>query len=208
MILFHRIALASTLMLSLASLAACGDDGAGPQNEGEVITTVLLELTQAGGSTTNTFTWNDADGDGGNPPTIDTVQLLDGTSYAAVVRFQNRLEDPPEEITDEVRDEADAHQVFFTGSAIIGPASNVPAAPVTHAYDDTDANGLPIGLRNTLTARGGSGELTLTLRHMPPVNGTPVKTADTAAAVREGGFSAIGGATDVQVTFSLAVAVP
>lgn len=193
----------------LASLAACGgDDGTGP-SEQEVITTVRLELVPINGGSTVNVAWDDPDGDSGEPPMIDNVLLMFNTTYTATVRFQNALETPPEEITDEVRDESDEHQVFFTGTGVNGPASEHAGAPVTHAYTDMDANGLPIGLANTFTTGpGGDGQLTVTLRHLPPVNGTAVKTADLASEVRAGGFAAIGGENDANVTFEVSVLTP
>jgi hypothetical protein len=184
-------------------LAACGDDGGGG-NENEVITTVMLSFTPTGGGAAVTAEVDDPDGDGGQAPTVQPVNLTAG-AYTLAVRFQNRLEDPAEEITTEVMDESDQHQLFFTGTAVNGPASNVPAAPLTHAYADTDANGLPIGLSNTITAAAGTGNLIVTLRHMPPVNDQPVKTSTTAEMVKTGGFNAIGGSTDAQVTFPVTV---
>jgi hypothetical protein len=121
------------------------------------------------------------------------------------VKFENRLENPPEDITKEVQDEGDAHQVFFTGNAVNGPASNQTGAPVAHSYADTDAKGLPIGLANKVTAATGTGMLTVTLRHLPPVNNMAVKSATLADMVRSSGFSAIGGTTDAQVTFPVTV---
>jgi hypothetical protein len=53
-----------------------------------------------------------------------------------------------------------------------------------------------------------AGDLIVTLRHMPPLNGQPVKTADAAAMVKASGFSALGGENDAQVTFPVAIAVP
>ena len=44
-----------------------------------------------------------------------------------------------------------------------------------------------------------------TLRHMPPENDSPVKVEGLAEDVAEGGFEAIGGANDIQVTYSLTV---
>lgn len=192
--------------LALSLLAACGDDGHDhDHNENEVITTVVLELAPSGGGAPVIATFDDPDGDGGAPPTIDDLALVAGTTYTTTVRFQNRLEDPAEEITDEVRDESDQHQVFFTGTAVDGPASSHPGAPLTHSYADTDANGLPIGLTSTLVAAAGTGELTVTLRHLPPLNGTATKTAEIAADVAAGGFAAVPGSTDAQVTFSVSV---
>ena len=76
---------------------------------------------------------------------------------------------------------------------------------MTHAYDDADANGLPIGLLNTVVASSGGGELVVTLRHVPALGDSPVKSAELAATVRDNGFSAIGGTTDAQVTFPVQV---
>ena len=128
---------------------------------------------------------------------IDPINVTAGTTYTTGVRFQNVLETPPEDITVEVADESDQHQVFFTGTAI--------GAAVTHSYLDMDVNGLPIGLSNRIVAARGTGTLIVTLRHLPPVNGTAIKTADLAAQVQAGGFSAIGGSSDVQVTFMVTV---
>ena len=193
---------------SLAATAACSDDATTP-SEQEVITTVTLAFTPTGGGTTVTASYDDPDGDGGAAPTIDSIALVAGVTYDTTVRFQNKLETPAEEITDEIRDESDQHQLFFTGPVVDGPAANHPGAALVHAYADTDANLLPIGLANTFAVGGGTpGDLTVTLRHMPPVNGAAVKTAAAAMTVRDGGFAALSGETDAQVTFSVAIAVP
>lgn len=196
------------LPVALATFAAaCSDDG-GTTNAEEVINTITLTFTPAAG-TPVVAVWNDADGDGGAAPTIDSIGLQAGTTYTTTVRFQNTLETPAEEITDEVRDEGDQHQVFFTGPVVNGPASNQPAAALTHTYGDTDVGGLPIGLTNTIVVGSAAGgDLTLTLRHMPPVNGTAVKTAAAAMTVRDSGFTALGGENDAQVVFPVAIATP
>jgi hypothetical protein len=191
--------------LALVTLAACGGDDGVDVPDPELITTVRLHLVPQGGGTTVDVAFDDADGDGGNPPTIDPIVLVKEKLYTVTVQFQNALETPPEEITDEVRDEGEDHQVFFTGSGVNGPASDEPNAPLVHAYADTDSNGLPIGLENTFGTAEGTGQLTVTLRHLPPVNGTAVKTADLASQVKNAGFAAIGGENDVNVTFSVTV---
>jgi hypothetical protein len=189
-----------------ASLVACGDVGDGI-NPNELITTVALSFTPPGG-TAITATFDDPDGDGGNPPTIDPINLVADMTYTVMVSFQNRLENPPEEITDEVRDEGAEHQVFFTGTAVVGPATSNMTGALTHSYSDMDANLLPIGLVNVMTTALGNGQLTVTLRHMPPVNGVPVKTADAATQVKTGGFDELGGETDASVTFLVATVSP
>lgn len=198
----------SLLPLFLISFAACGEDASGPGNEEEVISRVELVMAPMGGGATVTAVFDDPDGDGGEPPTIDAITLTMGVTYATSVRFLNALETPAEDITVEVRDEGAEHQVFFTGTAVTGPASDRPGAALTHAYTDTDVNGLPVGLENTLVAAPGTGELTVTLRHLPPVNDQAVKTAALAGDVRVSGFTALPGATDAQVTFPVAIPVP
>lgn len=192
------------LCTSVSMTAACGDDGHDPGDPPEVITTVALTLTPVGGGTAVTAEFDDPDGDGGDPPIVDPIDLTAG-AYTLAISFENRLEDPPEDITQEIADEADEHQIFLTGTAVDGPASDQPGAPLMHAYDDTDANGLPIGLANTINASAGNGELTITLRHLPSLNDVAQKTADLAAQVETDGFSAIGGDTDAQVTFAVTV---
>lgn len=198
-----RLAAASVLLLT----AACGDDD-GEGDEQEVITTVILTFTPPGGGTPTVVEFDDPDGDGGAAPTVDPLNLMGGVAYTATVAFENRLESPAEDITAEVRDESDEHQVFFTGSAVNGPASDRPSAPLTHAYGDMDTAGLPIGLSNTITTAAGTGDLVVTLRHLPPVNEQPQKVADLAGQVRSGGFDGLAGETDVQVTFAVTAGTP
>jgi hypothetical protein len=195
-------------LLSLCTLlftAACGDpDDHGGDNENEVITTVGLIVTPDGGGAAQTFEFDDPDGDGGDPATIDSVDLTAG-AYTVVVYFENRLEDPAEDITEEIMDEADEHQIFLTGTAVDGPATDNAGAPLMHAYDDQDTNGHPIGIASTITAIAGTGDLVVTLRHLPPVGDQPAKTAGLAADVAGGGFAAIGGSSDASVTFPVTV---
>jgi hypothetical protein len=186
--------------LCLVALVAC-DDGANPPDPQEVITTVTLSFTPAGGGAAVTASFQDLDGDGGDPPVVDPLNLVTGTTYTATVQFLNELEATPEDITVEVADESDEHQVLFTGTAVNGPASDQPGAPLTHTYADTDANGLPIGLANMFVAATGTGTMTVTLRHLPPLNDVAVKTSDLAERVKTGGFASIGGENDAKVDF-------
>lgn len=193
---------AAFAVISFGMLAACGGDDGGSSNENEVITTVILNFAPTSGSTI-TVTFNDPDGDGGQAPTVDPVNLTPD-NYTLTVQFQNRLVTPAEEITDEVRDEQNFHLLLFTGSAVVGPATTNATGPLMQSYADMDGNGLPVGLTNALVASAGTGQLTVTLRHMPPEE-PPVKSSTTVNEVKTGGVDSIGGSTDAQVSFMVTV---
>lgn len=182
------------LMTATTLLVACGEPGDSPSEE-EVITRVTLTFQPMGTGAPVVANYDDPDGDGGAAPTADPIGLFAGTPYTLSVGFQNGLEDPPEEITDEVRDEGDEHQVFFLGS------SGLTITPT-----DTDANGLPIGLTSSVSVDGAGGELVVVLRHLPPVNGNPVKVAGLAEQAQREGVASLPGATDAEVTFTVSVA--
>jgi len=187
-----------------------GDDHG---NESEVITTVRLTFTPQGGGTPVVAAFTDPDGDGGMSGSSDPIALASGTTYALAVEFLNELEDPAEDITAEVEEESEDHQVFVTGNAVEGPATAANAsAPVQHAYADTEStyganavgDDLPVGLANTITARAaGSGRFTVTLRHLPELNGEPQKVAGLAEQLAAG--EALPGDVDASVDFELTV---
>ena len=206
-----------SLILSAALLlffAGCGDHvGHDDHHHGhdhhhnEIITAVELTFTPASGGDDVVATWSDPELDGS--PVVDAITLEDGESYTVSVRFLNELEEPVEDVTIEIADEAPEHQIFFTGTAVEGP-SNTPtaAAVIDQSYEDSDADGFPLGLSHTCNAIAtGSGVLTVTMRHMPPVNDTPVKTGTLADDVNSGSISDLPGSTDVSVDFDLTVVV-
>lgn len=186
----------TVILVLVLGLGACGPLGNGALNEQEVITSMILTFTPPSGPAV-AAEFDDPDGDGGELPTVQPIVLAPG-DYTLTLRLQNRFEDPPEEITDEVRDESDAHLFLFTGSAV------APGGPLTQRYTDTDINGLPVGLENAVTARAGAGTLVVTLRHMPPEL-PPVKAADTVQQAQDDGIDALGGSTDATVAFTVTV---
>lgn len=198
------------LALVALGLAACsdttspGDDDKHDHDHGVTTSVELSFLPVAGGEST-TFAWSDPEGDGS--PVIDTVELEAGVDYTMTVALWNELEDPAEDVTGEIREDAEAHQFFVFGDSVEGPATgDNSAALVVHSYADQDANGLPIGLSNDLSAvMAGAGTLSLALRHMPPESGSDVKTAEAAEIVATEGFGALGGDTDVLVDFPIEV---
>ena len=182
-----------------------GDDHHGhDHHENEVFTTVTLTFTPASGGDAIVASWADPEADGS--PVIDPVNLTNGETYSVTVQFFNELEDPAEEMTPEVLDEDDEHQVFFFGSAVSGPSSDSADAVVAQAYDDEDGNGFPLGLSNTFEAvAAGTGTMSVVLRHMPTVNGATVKTATLADDLKSGGVTALPGSTDINVDFEVTV---
>ncbi len=172
--------------LSLAAMAlfvmtSCDDDDPVEVNEEETITTVTWTLINSADQTDVVVLSSiDADGDGPGA----AVQNINGTftagaTYDGDIRFLNQLEDPAEDITVEVREEDDEHEVFYATSI----------AGVTVTKNDVDGDGNPLGLDTTVTTgAAGTGTMTVTLRHEPnkPNDGT---------------LSGAGGETDIQVIF-------
>lgn len=196
--------LAALAVVALPLATGCDVQNPDELNENEVITTVVLTFSPQAGGDALEFRWADPESDGS--PVIDEIVLQDADDYDLTVSFLNELEDPAEDITEEVAQEADEHQVFFTGTGVDGPAQDNPGAPLTHVYADTDGEGLPVGLDNTMaTNADGAGTLVVTLRHLPPEDDDAVKVPGLAEDVASGGFDAIGGDTDAQVTFEILV---
>ncbi|MFO0633011.1 MAG: hypothetical protein U0168_09200 [Nannocystaceae bacterium] len=206
----RRLSLAAITIT--ATLGACAEPfDADPDAQTEVITTVRLILNPDGGGAPITAAFTDPDGDGGMPGTADPLALTQG-GYALAVEFLDALEQPAQDITEEIREEAQDHQVFVSGSAVSGPAAGSdPAAPLLHAYADVESNygpntgdDLPVGLVNRITAQAaGSGTLVVSLRHMPPLGGSPQKVAGLAEQLAAG--EPLPGEIDAQVEFMVAV---
>ena len=176
------------LFLATASLflASCSDDDNGPVNEEEVITTVITTLIN--GSTTITLTSRDLDGDGPNAPVVTVSgDLTANTVYNGEITFLNETVTPADNITAEVEEEGEEHQIFY----------QIPSALGTIGYTDFDVNAKPVGLTFTYTTgNAGTGNLTVTLRHLPNKS---------AAGVAAGDITNAGGATDAQVSFPIVI---
>ena len=171
-------------LLSIAMIG-CSDDDSAPEviNDEELITTVILTLTQESGDQV-VLTTVDLDGDGPDEPVTTVVgNFTENTQYQGAVRFLNETETPAEEITEEVLEEADEHQVFYT---------TTDGLNIETQYEDEDSQGNPLGLQITLTTGAASqGSLTVTLRH------EPVKPND--------GLDSAGGETDIATSFDVTI---
>lgn len=184
----NTIKLLTLLAVFAFAFTSCSDDDdpPAPVNEEEVITTMNVMLND--GTTTKMLTVTDDDGDGPNAPVISTDDLDANTTYQGTVEFLNELESPVEDITAEVAEEDEAHQVFYVASSSLD---------VTVAYNDQDANGNPLGLDFTLTTGAASGgTLTVTLVHEGDKN---------AAGVSDGDPTNAGGETDIEAAFPISI---
>ena len=175
-------------LVAVIALTSCEKDDPEVPNEEELITTVTYGLTPIGGGSIVQFEFRDLDGDGGNAPVVTEGVLLANTTYVGVLSFLDESGSETEDITVEVAEEADEHQVFYT---ITGGLNG------TVSYSDADINGDPIGLLTSFaTGDAGTGMLTVSLRHEP--------TKD-AAGVSDGDITNAGGETDIEVTFDVTV---
>lgn len=198
-------------VLALSGCPADGDDH-DHDHESEVITTVRLTFTPQGGGTPVVAAFTDPDGDGGMSGSSEPIVLAAGTTYDLAVEFLNELEDPAEDITAEIEEESEEHQIFVLGNAVEGPATPASAGAVLrHDYADAESDyggtvgdDLPVGLANTIVARAaGSGRLTVMLRHLPALNDQPQKVA--GLAERLAGGEALPGDVDSEVDFEVTV---
>ncbi|MCB0663978.1 MAG: hypothetical protein KDC24_14625 [Saprospiraceae bacterium] len=129
------------------------DDGPGPDEGQELITSLLLHFENAG--TTSTFAWRDLDGIGGIAATIDTIVLAPNTTYALTLEVLDESKTPVENITEEIEEEDEDHLFLFQDDNNVLSITTI----------DTDANGDPVGLENTVVTSAGTGNLTISLKH-------------------------------------------
>ena len=177
--LFKPLALA---LIAITTFSCEDDDQPEVINEEEVITTVTLTLTRDNERVVLTST--DLDGDGPNAPTVTVSGALTANStYSGEISFLNETEDPVEDITVEVNEEADEHQVFYTSAADLN---------VSTEATNNDSNGNPLGTTvNVTTGDASTGNYTITLRHEPNKPNSGLATA--------------GGETDIEVVFMVTV---
>jgi hypothetical protein len=185
-----------SLIAIITVFSGCKDDDPEPENIPELITKVILRFTPAGG-TPVVVTATDPDGEGSQNLQIDgPINLTTGTTYTLSVELINGLYNEGEDgydITEEVREEGDEHQLFFswTDGAFSSPtgAGNI-GAPGLVNYDDEDADGRPIGLTTTwATSATTRNQQTfrVLLKHQPDI--------------KSNASSSIDGETDLDITF-------
>lgn len=188
---FYLLPAASLVAASLF-FTSCKTEDTPPSNEQEEITTIRLLATNSATAATRVYTFKDLDGPAGNPPSqIDTIALAPNQAYSFSVVFADDTKSPAVDITPEIRNEANDHQVFYRVS---GTSLNV-------AYSPTDRDGnnppKPVGLTaNATTGPGGAGTLRIVLKHQP--DGLKGGIAASQGDITQGD-------TDVDITFPYVV---
>lgn len=185
------------MSLMALSFTACESEDPEIENDGEVITDVILnfqELDATGNlvGAVTTFTASDPQGiEVGASPAIDNVTLTKGKTYQLNIEVRNSIEN--EDITEEILEEGDEHQFFFLGTAFVG-------SPVlTYQYDDI--SGELIGVKGIVTVAASPGfnnaNMRIILRHDLDKN-FPGATNPSFE-----NFVQAGGESDLDITFPL-----
>lgn len=143
---FNKLTIA--LAASTLIITACEKeniDATKPQdnNAQELITTVVLNGYNVNNPSLNQISvkWEDLDGDGGNAPIIDTLQLDSGITYRVNVLMLDKTKTPFDTISNEVLKEANEHQLFYTLSSNLNDKLNI-----TRLDNDNNNPPLPLGL--------------------------------------------------------------
>jgi hypothetical protein len=168
------------MLVGIVVMTSCKKDEIVPEeeNELEVITDVKLVFT-------NTTDANDivearakdSDGAGVAELTIlDEINLDTSKVYILTFEIFNNLDTPGENIGDEILEEDEEHQIFFSFSnnAYSAPLGNgnIDTASDPLIYNDTDANGNSVGLStnwSTSSTQLTGGSFNVRLQHQPDV---------------------------------------
>ena len=190
------------LFLFILVFACSKDEDPEPANEEEVITLVTLEVTKVGSSETITYNFeveghahddedddDDDDDHDGHEGEHTEIELEPNSSYNVSMFIYNDT-DPNniENVTLEVIEEADEHQIYY---AITDELSGFSIASASNDTRDSDGN--PLFLKTTWTTIGEtSGDVVGYLIHEP--------TSKTGSTRND-----FGGATDFEIEFEVHV---
>jgi hypothetical protein len=189
-------------ILSAALLTSCNDDDDDDdvppppaENEVEVITDLKLIFTNVADST-DVVEANAEDPDGEGVlelVVLDGIALDTSKTYTLTFEIFNNLETPGEDIGEEIAEEDDEHQIFFsfTDGAFADPMGDGnfddPADDINYNDEDSDAQdgtGNPVGLNTTWTTSSNTlsgGSFRVRLQHQPGIKNstTGVNDGDT-----------------------------
>lgn len=187
------------LLFVTFTFTACQSDDPEPENDGEVITDVILnfqELDVSGNPVGALSSFRASDPQGievGATPTIETVELTRGKTYQLNIEVKNAIEN--EDITEEILEEGDEHQFYFLGTAFVG------SAVMTYQYDDL--SGELIGVQGIVTVQQNPGfnnaSMRIILRHDLDKN---YPGADNPNFQE---YAMAGGESDLDITFPVVI---
>jgi hypothetical protein len=158
-----NVLFSAVLLFFVFVMNSCKKDPVVDPNEGELITTVRLKLTNTLSSSINplVYEFKDLDGEGGAAPVkFDDIVLQKNIPYICEVTVLNESVSPADDITKEIKAEANDHQFYFVPSS-----SNL----LTVSNLDTDTQGLPLGLSSFWVTglNPGTGTVRVVLKHKP-----------------------------------------
>ncbi|MGZ5244345.1 MAG: hypothetical protein ACXWW0_10620, partial [Bacteroidia bacterium] len=112
----------------------------------------------------------DADGIGGQEPTKDSFLLDANKTYFATLTLLDETKSPAVNISEEVKEEANDHQLFYKSNHI----------NFSYADEDTNNPPLPLGLKTIWrTGISGSGYVEIILKHQPGTKNNSMDTGET-----------------------------
>jgi hypothetical protein len=168
------------MLVGTVVMTSCNKDEIVPEeeNELEVITDVKLVFTNTTDATDIVEARaKDPDGAGvAELEILDEINLDTSKVYTLTFEIFNNLDTPGENIGDEILEEDEEHQIFFSFSnnAYSTPLGNgnIDNASDPLSYNDTDGNGNSVGLStnwSTSSTQLTGGIFTIRLQHQPEV---------------------------------------
>ena len=152
------------LLLLMIGLIGCTKDVSKPndENEHEAINKLELNFSEPNG-VVKSFVVEDADGDGGNPPSrIDTILVKSGKQYSVTVKLYNITNKVIKDVSSTVQAQSYSHEFFFIPTGVT----------VSIQKTDKDKNGYPVGFQSNWDfSATGKGSILLKLMHKTALKG-------------------------------------
>ncbi len=184
----RKTAFIASILFASFAITSCDDDDETPMAEEtpEVITQVKLTFTPTTGAVV-TSSATSVDGEVAFVLNPDSIELQQNTDYTLSVEFINQLENPDENITEEIKEEAGEHQLFFSSTGGVFTIANGTYADKEGDYSEckecvTTNTNKPVGLKTTWKTSSVTsiGSLKVQLKHQPDgqKNGSPTSGED------------------------------
>ncbi|MBP9926374.1 MAG: hypothetical protein KBF45_10300 [Cyclobacteriaceae bacterium] len=194
-----KLGWALAIFMIATSFSGCSINEPTPEDIPELITRATLQFVPSNGGETIIVNAIDPDGDGSQDIEIDgPINLTAGTTYTLTMQLINGLYSSGQagyDVTAEVLEEGDEHQVFFTWSvgSFNDPAGtgNIDSTGSVN-YLDEDDNSRPVGIStmwSTASTSSSDNSFRILLKHQP---GTKSDTS-----------TFYDGETDLDITFTL-----